>query len=94
MAFVLITHPPSREMYEKVAASLDRDQSADGLIVHTASEHDGRVWVVDIWESKEQAERWERDTLRPAIEAAMGRSAPPDMPDSERFETFDIMRGA
>ena len=92
MAFVVMSRPPSREMYEKVAKAAMQGGPAAGLIVHTASEVDGGVRVVDVWESKEDAERFERDVLMPAIEAALGGPPPPSM--AEKFETFDVVRGA
>lgn len=93
MAFVVMTQPPSREMYEKVVATMSRDEPPAGLIVHTASEVEGRVRIVDVWESREDAERFQREVLRPAIEAVTGGAAPPPA-EAEEFETFDVMRGA
>jgi hypothetical protein len=94
---VLIGHAPSRAMYEQVSKSMDGGRPA-GIIVHTASEDaDGTVRIVDVWESREAADAWERDVLTPAIEAVMGGSladaSPPDSMRPEYLETFDVIRG-
>ena len=47
MAFVLITTAPSRDAYEQITAEVGTD-APPGCIVHTASEVDGGVRVVDV----------------------------------------------
>jgi quinol monooxygenase YgiN len=87
MAIVLITYAPSREAYE--ALSDDTGNTAPpGCIVHTASEVDGRVRVVDVWESKEAIDEFFQSTLGPAF-AKHGIEA--EQP--ELTETFNIERG-
>ena len=95
MALVVIAHPPSRELYEKVVAQVGMaDDPPAGLIVHTACEVDGGVRVVDVWESREAAEAFDRDRLMPAF-AASGIT--PEMlarrPQPERSDTFGVRRG-
>jgi heme-degrading monooxygenase HmoA len=94
MAFVVIASPPSRELYEQVSAHVRAaGDPSPGLIVHTASEVDGAVRVVDVWESKEAAEAFERDLLMPAFAAAGVK--PEQMAEQpERFETFEAVRGS
>ena len=94
MALVVIAHPPSRDAYEKVMEKLGNpDDPPAGLIVHTASEFDGRVRVVDVWESRQAYEAFERDRLMPAFAAA---GITPEMQAQarpEHCETFDELRG-
>jgi hypothetical protein len=44
------------------------DQSPDGLIVHTAGQGDQGWYIYDVWESREQFERFVAEQLAPAIE--------------------------
>ena len=86
MAIVLTAKAPSREIYEQVNAKVG-SEVAPGLIVHTASEVDGAVRIVDVWESAEHAMAFAQDRLGPAI-AAAGQQM--DMP--EIVEVFDLLR--
>ena len=78
------------EMYDKVSAKLDTEGNPpDGLIVHTASEVDGKLKIVDIWESEEQAERFGQERLGPAImEIAGDQVGGPPEPD--QIQVYEI----
>ena len=56
--------------YDKVAAALDLHETPDGLLIHTAGfDHDAGVFrIFDVWESREQGERFLNDKLNPIIE--------------------------
>jgi len=69
------------------------DDPPAGLIIHTASEVDGRVRVVDVWESQQAYEAFERDRLMPAFAAAGITPEMQAMAQPERSETFDVLRG-
>lgn len=86
MAVVLITYAPSREAYEAVDREVGHSLPA-GCIVHTASEVDGRVRVVDVWESKEAIDEFFQTSLGPAF-ARLGVEAEPP----ELTEPFNIQR--
>ena len=58
--------PISREHYDRVNEQITNDP--EGLILHASSETDGGVLIVDVWDSKEANERFERETLLPALE--------------------------
>jgi hypothetical protein len=88
---VVISHAPSRELYEQVAAGahVDTDRPP-GAIIHTASElPDGRVRIVDVWESREHAAGFERTRLVPALVAICAPGGPPER---EITETFHLIR--
>jgi quinol monooxygenase YgiN len=87
MAVVLITYAPSREAYEALTDDVGHD-APPGCIVHTASEVDGRVRVVDVWESQQHIDEFFQSKLGPAF-AKHGIEA--DRP--ELTETFNIERG-
>ena len=72
MTHVVIGDAPSRELYEKISSMMDvQDNPPAGLLVHTASETEqGGVRVVDVWESAQAADDFQRTRLIPAMEAA------------------------
>ena len=79
--------PISREEYERIDNAIEGDP--DGLIIHTASDKDGRVRVIDIWESKDAYQRFEREQLMPAMER-LGGQAPSEPPAMDEFEVTNI----
>jgi hypothetical protein len=91
MPIVMVSHAPSRDLYEQVAAEAHIDEERpDGLIIHTASETgDGTVRIVDVWESEQHVDEFERARLIPAFEAV---GAPGGPPPREITEPFHIIR--
>ena len=91
MPLVLISHAPSRELYERVAAEAHVESDPpQGCIVHTASElADGTVRIVDVWESQAHVDEFERTRLAAAF-AAVG--VPSGPPQPEITEAFHILR--
>jgi len=91
MPIVMVSHAPSRDLYEQVAAEAHIDaERPDGLIIHTASETaDGTVRIVDVWESAQHVEEFERTRLMAAFEAI---GAPGGPPQREITEPFNIIR--
>jgi hypothetical protein len=87
MAIVAISTAPSRELYEQVSSKLGSDVPP-GMIVHTATEVDGGVRIIDVWESREAMDAFSRRIV-PLIADAMGGQPP--MP--ETYETIDFLRG-
>jgi hypothetical protein len=71
MPIVMVSHAPSRDLSEQVAAEAHTDaERPDGLIIHTASETaDATVRIVDVWESQQHVDEFERTRLVPAFEA-------------------------
>jgi hypothetical protein len=91
MPIVMVSHVPSRDLYERVAAEAHIDaERPEGLIVHTASEIvDGTVRIVDVWESEAHVDEFERTRLLPAFQAV---GAPGDPPQRDITEPFSIIR--
>ncbi len=87
MAIVLITYAPSREAYEALADETGRT-TPPGCIVHTASEYQGRVRIVDVWESHEAIDEFFQQELGPAFEKFGIEADPPEL-----TETFNLERG-
>jgi hypothetical protein len=87
MPVVLITYAPSREAYEALADETGRT-APPGCIVHTASEYEGRVRVVDVWESHEAIQEFFEKELGPAFARHGIEADPPEL-----VETFNLERG-
>ena len=72
MTFISISEAPSRATYEDAAAHLGLAANPPaGLVLHTAGElQNGRVRIVDIWESEQSMQAFWPQRLRSAFEAA------------------------
>ena len=76
MAIAFIQEWPIRDgdtsttNYDAVVAELDVQQAPDGLLIHTAGfDHDSGVFrIFDVWESRDQGERFMADRLNPIVE--------------------------
>jgi hypothetical protein len=90
--------PVSRADLEALSDQLSvRENLPVGLIMHVATEHEGAVRVVDVWESQADMERFRDERLNPAIERLVAdrgiqMSGPP--PEPVFTEAFDLVRGA
>ena len=98
MAVVIITEPEgvTPEIYDAVNEKLDVSGGPpDGLKVHTAGvDDDGTFRVVDVWESREQHDRFRDERLVPAIvEVAKERGLPDPSgpPNNIVYEAHDVM---
>jgi hypothetical protein len=80
------------EMYDRVNAQADVVASPpDGLLCHCAGEVDGEWQIVDVWESREDAERFDEQRLGPALEKVLG-VRPPAPPPSTGYELHRVIR--
>jgi hypothetical protein len=87
--------------YDAVAAALDLQDTPAGLLIHTAGfDHDAGVFrIFDVWETREQGEKFINDRLNPIVEpmaaAAMqdptSNFAPPNR--ETWYELHDSMTG-
>jgi hypothetical protein len=94
MAVVRIVQPPmiTAEIYDRVNAEMKiEDSPPEGLIVHTAGELDGVFQIVDVWESAEHAERFDRDRLAPAVAEVVGMTQP-EGPPTRAYELHKLVR--
>ena len=82
--------PISREQYDRLNGEIKEDP--DGLILHTASEHGGGMRIIDVWESKDAYERFERETLMPAMERIGAQPPEGGPPPRDEYELHN-MRG-
>jgi hypothetical protein len=69
------------DIYDAVTAELEIETEHPlGLISHAAGELDGVWQIVEVWESEDYADRFDRERLVPAIEAVTGSAPPGDAP--------------
>ena len=63
--------------YDAVAAALNLQAAPDGLLIHTAGfDHDAGVFrILDVWETREQGEKFINDRLNPIIEPMASAAA-------------------
>jgi hypothetical protein len=68
-----------------------------GLVLHTHFEEDGRIRVVDVWDSREAYEEFQQSRLMPAGEKVMANRGMqlPDMPqpDMSILPVHGVVRG-
>jgi hypothetical protein len=87
--------------YDSVVAALDLQSAPDGLLIHTAGfDHDAGVFrILDVWQTREQGERFINERLNPIIEpmvAAAEQSGDTSFAPPSRetwYELHDSMTG-
>jgi hypothetical protein len=85
---------PTLEQYDAVNAALGtQGNPPDGLIVHTGAMVDGVLQVLDIWDSREQAEAFFTGRLNDALIEVLGEEALASGPGPSRtyVEVHDII---
>jgi hypothetical protein len=87
----------STENYDYVKQQLG-DGPFDGLILHSAGFDDesGVFRIVDIWETREQGERFQKEHIDPMIESGPQNFPNPDFTPPTReayYELHDVIKG-
>ena len=80
MAIIRLIQPigMTREAYDAVDAKVGVEADPpEGLIMHCAAEAGGTWQIVEVWESEDDALRFDSDRLGPAIADITGSSGPP-----------------
>lgn len=98
MTILLEQHlPVPRAMIEQVSAQMDvLGNPPAGLLIHLATEEEGGVRIVDVWNSQADYDAFEASRLNPAIAsaaAAQGMEIPADGPRPTFTEAFDLVVG-
>jgi hypothetical protein len=70
------------ELYEALNREMGIDEShpPDGLHLHIAAKTDDGIQITDVWESREQFDRFVEDDVMPAMAKLGGDDAPPVEP--------------
>lgn len=85
MAVVLISSAPSREAFEAIVNEVGRTQPP-GCIMHTASELNGKVRIVETWESRQHIDDFFQTKFGPAFEKLGVEMDPPEVTEAFRVE--------
>jgi hypothetical protein len=85
VGMLLASEAVTKDTYEQVTRKMfgsypmSEQDSPEGLILHTAGQSDQGWYVYDIWESKEQFQRFVESKLGPALqEIGAGGDARPE----------------
>lgn len=94
MTTVQVSYAPNRELYDVVGKILDLEHNRpEGLIVHAANEMpDGRVQIVDVYESLEAMTAFAEQRIMPAFAQA---GVPEGVIMANRptpYEAFELVR--
>jgi hypothetical protein len=92
LAYLRIVRPQiSADLYDAITQNIEvTSNHPRGLIMHAAGEADGVWHIVEVWDAEHYAERFDREVLVPAIEAAYGQRPPGDAP-SVGFELHQLV---
>lgn len=85
--------PAPIEAYDRSHAEVMRrsgDPAAHGLVLHVARATPDGFEVLEVWHSKDDYERFDREVVRPAM-AAIGVSLAGSPPDVVEFEPRVVM---
>jgi hypothetical protein len=85
--------PAPIELYDAVHAEVVRRSGghADGLLVHLARATATGFQVLEVWESKDQSDRFGDEFVGPAMAAAGGADVEGPEPPREEFEPRGLM---
>ena len=80
--------PAPIELYDTLHAEIDRRTpgGVDGLLVHVGRATPDGFQVFEVWESKEQCDRFFTEVGWPALAAVSGGQAPPGESEMEEFD--------
>jgi hypothetical protein len=85
------------QMLDEVTEEMGVDQNPpDGIVVHTHFEQDGRLHIVDVWESREAYESFRESRLMPAMQQVAqrhGMTAPLPDPQTSITDVHRVVRG-
>jgi hypothetical protein len=87
--------PGDEEMYRLVQARIG-ESAADGLVVHVVTTTEGGLRHLNVWQSKEHWQRYQRERVAPAVSAvlaAAGISVQGAPPAEQELQLIDIQLG-
>lgn len=94
---IIATVPAPIEMYTAVNAQvmekMGGERAPDGLLAHIARKTADGFQVIEVWESKEQCDKFQDDVLAPIIDRVSGGQAPPRDEVSEEFDVHNFFAG-
>jgi hypothetical protein len=87
----------SLQMLDEVTDEMGVDENPpDGILLHSHFEQNGRIRVVDVWESQEAYDTFRENRLIPAMQAVAQRNGadePPPQLETSITEVHRVVRG-
>ena len=85
-----VTAESYKQLTEKMFGNfpMTKEQSPEGLIIHSAGQSDQGYYVYDIWESKEHFQRFLEGQLGPAVQALGADAGGSPTPQFFEIETL------
>jgi hypothetical protein len=90
MAYGFVQDVPADEaMYREIRARLGA--RPDGLVAHVALRREQGLRYVDVWDSKEQWDRFREERLEPAVEEVLASYGLPHDHSTVTIAEFDVV---
>ena len=88
--------PAPIEIYDAVHAEIARRDTGEnyGMLLHVGRATPDGFQVIEIWESKEQRERFDAEVMGPALAQLSGGLPAPPPPRIEEFEPHGLIVGS
>lgn len=90
---VVIDVPAPVAMYNALHAELNRRTTAplEGFLCHIGRPTATGFQIIEVWESKEQCDRYNAELVVPAMRDLFGDQVPPQEPAAEEFEPLGLV---
>ncbi len=88
--------PADEQFYRRVAAEIG-DEQPKGLVAHLVVKRDGGLRHIEVWDSKEEWERFRTERIEPALDkvfAAAGFAHRPPRPPMQEMDLVDVRVGS
>jgi hypothetical protein len=84
----IVDFPVPIEVYDAMHAEIlgQQEASAEGLILHIGRETQAGFQILEIWESKEQCDRFNEEVVGPIVARLSGGQPQP----TQRVEVFEV----
>ena len=87
--------PGDEELYQKIRAGIS-DMHPKGLVVHLVIKTETGLRHTNVWQSREDWERFNQDQVMPSVVRALTEAGidPSFVPPSQDLEVVDVVVGA
>ena len=83
---------PGTSNYDAIGAKLDvQSNPPEGLVAHTAGRDSSGVWrIFSIWQSREQAQRFNEERVMPIVQEMMQQRGADNMSPPDTMEVYEL----